>query len=54
MADKIVASILYIRTVSKKKATIKKILAPGSLKNLLSDMTAKYQIELVYSGYKVK
>ena len=67
MADKIIASISYIRTVSKKKATIEKILAhlskseicdktwsTESLKELLSDMTAKDQIELVDSGYKIK
>ena len=67
MADKIIASISYIRTVSKKKATIEKTLAhlskleicdktwsTESLKELLSDMTAKDQIELVDSGYKIK
>ena len=67
MADKVIASISYIRTVSKKKATIEKILAhlsksqicdktwsTESLKGLLSDMTAKNQIELVDSGYKIK
>ena len=67
MADKIIASISYIKTVSKKKATIEKILAhlskskicdktwsTESLKVLLSDMTAKNQIELVDSGYKMK
>ena len=67
MADKIIASISYIRTVSKEKATIEKILAhlskseicdkkwsTESLKVLLSDMTAKNQIELVDSGYKIK
>ena len=67
MADKIIASISYIRTVSKKKATIEKILAhlskseicdktwsTESLKVLLSDMIAKDQIELVDSGYKTK
>ena len=67
MADKIIASLSYIKTVSKKKATIEKILAhlskseicdktwsTESLKVLLSDMTAKNQIELVNSGYKIK
>ena len=67
MADKIIASISYIRTVSNKKATIEKILAhlskseicdktwsTESLKELLSDMTAKDQIELADSGYKIK
>ena len=67
MTDKIFASVLYIRTVSKKKATIEKIYAHLSkseicektwsterLKELLSDMTAKDQIELVDSGYKIK
>ena len=75
MADKVIARISYIRTVSKKKATIEKILAhlsksqicdkawsTGSLKRLLSDMTAKNQIELtaknqielVDGGYKIK
>ena len=67
MADKIIASLSYIKTVSKKKATIEKILAhlskseicdktwsTESLKVLLSDMTAKNQIELVDSGYKMK
>ena len=67
MADKIIASISCIRTVSKKKATIEKILvhlsiseicdktwSTESLKVLLSDMTAKNQIELVDSGYKIK
>ena len=67
MADKIIVSISYIRTVSKKKAAIEKILAhlskseicdktwsTESLKELLSDMTAKDQIELVDSGYKIK
>ena len=67
MADKIIVSISYIRTVSKKKATIEKMLAhlpkskicdktwsTESLKVLLSDMTAKNQIELVDSGYKIK
>ena len=62
MADKIIASISYIRTVSKKKATIKKMLvhlskseicdktrSTESLKELLSDMTDKNQIELVDS-----
>ena len=66
MADKIIASMSYIITVSKKKATIEKILAhlskseicdktwsTESLKVLLSDMTAKNQIELVDSGYKM-
>ena len=60
MVDKIIASISYIRTVSKKKATIEKILAnlskseicdetwsTESLKELLSDMTAKGQIDLL-------
>ena len=63
MADKIIASISYIRTVSKKKATIEKILvhlskseicnktwSTKSLIELLSGMTAK----LVDSGYKIK
>ena len=67
MADKIIASISYIRTVSKKIATIEKILAHlsksdicdktwsnESLKELPSDMTAKDQIELVDSSYKIK
>ena len=67
MADKIIASISYIKTVSKKKATIEKILAhlskseicdktwsTESLKVLLSDMAAKNQIELVDSVYKIK
>ena len=67
MADKIIASISYIRTLSKKKVTIEKILvhlskseicdktwSTESLKVLLSDMTAKNQIELVDSGYKIK
>ena len=67
MADKITASISHIRTVSKKKATIENILAhpskseicdktwsTESLKVLLSDMTAKNQIELVDSSYKIK
>ena len=58
-ADKIIASISYIRTVNKNKATIEKILvdlskseicdktwSTKSLKELLSDMTAKDQIEL--------
>ena len=67
MADKIIASISYIRTLSKKKVTIEKILvhlskseicdktwSTESLKVLLSDMTAKNQIELVDSGYKMK
>ena len=67
MADKIIASISYIKTASKKKATIEKILAhlskseicdktwsTESLKVLLSDMTAKNQIELVDSGYRIK
>ena len=66
MADKIIASISYIRTVSKKKTTIEKILAhlskseicdktwsTESLKVLLSDVTAKNQIELVDSGCKI-
>ena len=66
MADKIIASISCIRIVSKKKATIEKILmhlskseicdktwSTESLKVLLSDMTAKNQIELVDSGYKI-
>ena len=67
MADKIIASISYISTVSKKEAIIEKILAhlskseicnktcsTESLKELLSDMTAKDEIELVDSGYKIK
>ena len=67
MADKIFASISYIRTGGKKKATIEKVLAhlskseicdkawfTESLKELISDMTAKDQIELVGSGYKIK
>ena len=67
MADKIIASISYIKTVSKKKATIEKILAhlskseicskawsTESLKELLSDMTAKDQNELLDSSYKIK
>ena len=67
MTDKIIASISYIRTVSKKKATIEKILAhlsksdicdktwpTESLKILRSDMTAKNRIELVDSSYKIK
>ena len=67
MADKIITSISYIRTVSKKKTTIEKILthlsrsefcekawSTESLKELLSGMTAKDQIELVDSGYKIK
>ena len=67
MADKIIASISYIRTLSKKKVTIEKILvhlskseicdktwSTESLKVLLSDMTTKNQIELVDSGYKIK
>ena len=67
MAEKVIASISYIRTVSKKKATIEKILAhlskseicdktwsTKSLKVLLSDMTAKSQIELLDSGYKIQ
>ena len=67
MADKITASISCTKTVSKKKATIEKILAhlskseicgktwsTESLKELLSDMTAKNQVELVNSGYKKK
>ena len=54
IADKIIASISYIGVVSKKKATIEKILAhlskseicdktwsTESLKELLSDMIAK-------------
>ena len=62
-----IASISSIRTVNKKKATIEKILAhlskseicdktwsTESLKVLLSDMTAKNQIELVDSSYKIK
>ena len=66
MADKIIASISYIRTLSKKKVTIEKILvhlskseicdetwSTESLKVLLSDMTTKNQIELVDSGYKI-
>ena len=66
MADKIITSISYIRTVIKKKTTIEKILAhlskseicdktwsTESLKVLLSDMTAKNQIELVDSGCKI-
>ena len=66
MADKIIASISCIKTVSKK-ATIEKILAhlsksetcdktwsTESLKVLLTDMTAKNQIELVDSVYKIK
>ena len=61
-----IASISSNRTVNKKKATIEKILAhlskseicdktwsTESLKVLLSDMTAKNQIELVDSGYKI-
>ena len=64
MVDK---SISYIRTVSKKKANIEKILghlpkseicdktwSTESLKELLSDMTVKDQIELADSGYKIK
>ena len=60
MADKRIASISYIRTIGKKKRTIEKILAhrskseicdktwsTESLKELLSDMTAKDQTELV-------
>ena len=67
MADKIITSISYIRTVIKKKTTIEKILAhlskseicdktwsTESLKVLLSDMTAKNQIEFVDSCYKIK
>ena len=67
MADKIIPSILYIRTVSKKKATIEKKLvhlskseicdktwSTESLKELLFDMTVKDQIELVDSDYKIK
>ena len=67
MADKVIASISCIRTVSKKKVTIEKILAhqfksqicdktwsPESLKGLLSDMTAENQIEFVDSGSKIK
>ena len=67
MAVKVIASISYIRIVSKKKVNIEKILAhlsksqicdkiwsTESLKGLLSDMTAKNQIELVDSGYKIK
>ena len=66
MADKIIASISYIRTLSNKKVTIEKILvhlskseicdeawSTESLKVLLSDMTTKNQIELVDSGYKI-
>ena len=62
-----IASISSNRTVNKKKATIEKILAhlskseicdktwsTESLKVLLSDMTAKNQIELVDSSYKIK
>ena len=67
MADKIIASISYIRTVIKKKATSEKILthlskseicdktwSTETLKVLLFDMTAKDQIELVDSIYKIK
>ena len=67
MAEKIITSISYIRIVSKKKTTIEKILAhisksetcektwsTKSLKELLSGMTAKDQIELADSGYKIK
>ena len=67
MADKIIASLSYIKTVSKKKATIEKILAHlskseicdktwsnESLQVLLSGMTAKNQIVLVDSAYKRK
>ena len=67
MTDEIIASISYIRTFSKKKATIGKILTNLSkleicdktwstecLKVLLSDMTAKNQIEFVDTGYKLK
>ena len=67
MAVKVIASISYIRIVSKKKVNIEKILAhlsksqicdkiwsTESLKGLLSDMTAKNQIELVDSDYKIK
>ena len=59
MANKIIASISYIRTVSKNNVTIEKILAHLSkseicdttwstktLKKLLSDMTARDKIEL--------
>ena len=66
MADKIIASISCIRIVSKKKATIEKILVhlskseicdktwlTESFKALLSDMTAKNQIELVDGSYKI-
>ena len=67
MAVKVIASISYIRIVSKKKVNIEKILAhlsksqicdktwsTESLKGLLSDMTAKNQIKLVDSDYKIK
>ena len=67
MAVKVIASISYIRIISKKKVNIEKILAhlsksqicdktwsTESLKGLLSDMTAKNQIKLVDSDYKIK
>ena len=59
--------LAYIRIVSAKKVTIEKILAhlskseicdktwpTESLKELLSDITVKDQIELVDNSYKIK
>ena len=67
MADKIIASTSYIKSVSKKKGTIEKILghlskseifdktwSTESLKVLLCDVTAENHSELVDSGYKIK
>ena len=67
MADKIIASVSYIKSVSKKKGTIEKILghlskseifdktwSTESLIELLCDMTAEDHIELVDSGYKIR
>ena len=67
MTDIIITGILYIWTVSKNETTIEKILAhlfkwescdkswsTERVKELLSDMTAKNQIELIDSGYMIK
>ena len=63
MVDKIIISISFIRTVSKKETSNEKILVYlskwsrqcfSNAQELLSDMTAKNQIKLVDGGYKIK
>ena len=55
MADKIIASISYIKIRNLSKSEIcSKTWSTESLKELLSDMTANDQNELADSSYKIK